>query len=132
MSMGRNRIVIVIPTFNDHISLCMLIEQLCAVFSDARASEVSLLIVDDGSVPPLVDLIAGQFKSALRGRILTLKRNLGHERAIAIGIAAAAGDDLADILVVMDADGEDKPADVVKLVATIGHRDQTTIAVGER
>jgi polyisoprenyl-phosphate glycosyltransferase len=129
--MRRKRIVVVIPIFNDRISLCILIEQLATIFS-AQASEMLLLIVDDGSVPPLIDSIDAKFKSVLPSRILTLKRNLGHERAIAIGVASAVCDDVADILVIMDADGEDKPADVVKLIAALADRDQMTIAVGER
>jgi glycosyltransferase involved in cell wall biosynthesis len=87
--MGRNRIVIVIPIFNDYTSLCQLIEQLSDIFYD-KLSQVVLVIVDDGSVPPLIASIDAGFKSHLRVRVLTLKRNLGHERAIAIGIARGA------------------------------------------
>jgi polyisoprenyl-phosphate glycosyltransferase len=129
--MRRKRIVIVIPVFNDSASLRILIEQLAAVFSE-RLSDVFLLIVDDGSVPPLADLAGAELKSAFQCRILTLKRNVGHERAIAIGISAAVHDDLADTLAIMDADGEDNPADVPRLIAAADDPERMTIAVGER
>jgi hypothetical protein len=129
--MTKKLVVIVIPIFNDSPSLSIVMEQIATIFS-ARASELLLLIVDDGSVPPLLDSMRSEVMSALQIRVLTLKRNLGHERAIAIGIAAAVRDNLADVVVVMDADGEDKPADVAKLIATLDVRDRMTIAVGER
>jgi polyisoprenyl-phosphate glycosyltransferase len=129
--MRRNRTVIVIPVFNDSASLRILIEQLASVFS-GQLSNVLLLIVDDGSVPPLADLIDADFKSAFQCRILTLKRNVGHERAIAIGISSAVHDDLADSLAIIDADGEDNPADIPRLIAAVRNPDDMTIAVGER
>jgi polyisoprenyl-phosphate glycosyltransferase len=131
IGMGGKRIVIVIPVFDDRPSLCTLIEQLACVFS-AQTSKVSLLVVDDGSIPALVNSIGAQFRSGLQIRILTLKRNIGHERAIAIGLATATGDAFVDTVVVMDADGEDNPADVIKLIAALVDRDRMTIAVGER
>jgi glycosyltransferase involved in cell wall biosynthesis len=127
----RKRIIVIIPVFNDSASLRTLIEQLERTLCN-RMSELSLLIVDDGSVPALIDSIGAELTSALRCRILTLKRNLGAARAIAIGIACAANEDLADIVVIMDADGEDNPADIPRLVAAVGDADYTMIAVGER
>jgi hypothetical protein len=41
-------------------------------------------------------------------------------------------DNLADILVVMDADGEDRPTDVACLIAALRDADSLAIAVGER
>jgi len=129
--MRSKRIVIVIPTFNDSVSLRTLIEQLGTVFA-GQTSDVSLLIVDDGSILPLADSVEAEFKTVLHARVLTLKRNLGHACAIAIGIAHAVHDNLADILVIMDADGEDKPSDLPRLIAALSHQDDMAIVVGER
>lgn len=47
--------------------------------------------------------------------MLRLYRNLGHQKAIAIGLSYAAENMKADKVIVMDADGEDAPGDINKL-----------------
>jgi hypothetical protein len=49
--------------------------------------------------------------------ILHLALNLGHQRAIAVGLCAIADRTHFDALLVMDSDGEDRPIDVVALMA---------------
>src|SRR6516164_3284366 len=111
--MYGKRTLIIVPVLNDESSLITLIHELSRVLKDQAA--VSLLVVDDGSIPPIelvdVPLVGGQ--------ILTLSRNLGHQKAIAIGLAYAVAKDLADVFVVMDADGEDRPEDVPRLLAAL-------------
>jgi hypothetical protein len=108
-----------------------LIEQLSTA-SFAPRSDILLLIVDDGSVLPLENAIGEEFRSAFKCRIITLKRNLGQARAIAIGLASAVNDDLADIVVIMDADGEDNPSDISRLITALGDQDCMTFAVAAR
>lgn len=78
---------------------------------------VDVLIVDDGST---VDRPAnfGQqsFESVRRISILRLRRNLGHQRAIAIGLTWLHASTTYRTIVVMDADGEDAPSDVPRLL----------------
>ncbi len=45
-----------------------------------------------------------------------LARNLGHQKAIALGIAYINADVRSDFIIVMDADGEDRPEDIAKLL----------------
>ena len=49
-------------------------------------------------------------------RILRLRRNLGHQRAIAIGLMHINKTIVCDAVIVMDADGEDTPEGVVQLL----------------
>jgi polyisoprenyl-phosphate glycosyltransferase len=128
--MTRDKTTIVLPVFNDGPSLVKVVDQLAAVLSD-RLGDIALLIVDDGSLPPIVESFHELLNGMFTGHILTLKRNVGHQRAIAIGIAYAVENDGPDIVVVMDADGEDKPQDVPRLLAAIGDR-RSVIVVGER
>jgi hypothetical protein len=121
---------IVVPVYNDSLSLVELIQQLAVVLRN-QIADVTLVIVDDGSAPSIVDSFHNCSDIPFDGRILTLKRNCGHQRAIAVGLAYAVENDLADIVVVMDADGEDKPEDVPRLIAAIGDRG-SSIAVGQR
>jgi glycosyltransferase involved in cell wall biosynthesis len=126
----RKRIAIVIPVLNDGPSLFEMVRQLAVVLHD-RANDVVLVIVDDGSVPPIAASVGEWPGGPFAGRILTLKRNLGHQRALAIGLAYAVEEGLAEVVVTMDADGEDKPIDVPRLLAAIGN-DGPAIVVGER
>jgi hypothetical protein len=61
-----------------------------------------------------------------------LSRNLGHQKAIAIGLAYAVAHRLADIFLVMDADGEDMPDDVPRMLTSIEGCSDLSIAVAKR
>jgi hypothetical protein len=124
--MFRKRTLIIVPVLNDEGSLITLIGELARELKDRAA--VSFLVVDDGSIPPIeiadVHLIGGH--------ILTLSRNLGHQKAIAIGLSYAVAKDLADVLVVMDADGEDRPEDVPRLLTALESGGELSVVVAKR
>jgi polyisoprenyl-phosphate glycosyltransferase len=124
--MTANKVLIIVPVFNEARNLQLLIKQLDAVLRD-RLSDTSLLIVDDGSLP----LAHPDPAAALSGQMIRLKRNVGHQRAIALGLAYAVENRLADVVVVMDADGEDKPDDVPRLLLQV-EGDASLVAVGHR
>jgi hypothetical protein len=50
-------------------------------------------------------------------RLIRLRNNLGHQRAIAIGLVEAAEDGSFDAVLVADSDGEDRPSDMARLLA---------------
>ncbi|MFZ0457604.1 MAG: glycosyltransferase [Rhodoplanes sp.] len=124
--MSNKRTLIVVPVLNDERSLTTLIAELARELADRTA--VSMLVVDDGSVPPL-DLTAVRM---LDGQVVTLSRNLGHQKAIAIGLAYAVANSLADVIVVMDADGEDRPADVPRMLAAVEGRSELSLVAAQR
>jgi polyisoprenyl-phosphate glycosyltransferase len=78
-------------------------------------ADVSVVLVDDGSNPRISasDLEHG---GALSVSILTLRRNLGHQRAIAIGLSYVVAHLHPDAILVMDADGQDRVVDMPKLL----------------
>jgi hypothetical protein len=128
--MTEKRIAIILPVFNDGPSLVELITELEQALQ-GRSEHIMILVVDDGSLPSIDRRYSDRLASVFACSILTLKRNGGHQRAIAIGIAYAVENNLADIVLVMDADGEDRPAEILRLLAAIRDRD-VAIAVGER
>ena len=79
-----------------------------------------IFIVDDGSFPsaPLDDLAAAPTRAgAVAGlSLIQLACNLGHQRAIAVGLVEVARAVGIGRIVVMDADGEDRPEDVAALI----------------
>jgi glycosyltransferase involved in cell wall biosynthesis len=110
------RILILIPVYADWEPLRLLIERLDEELS-AHALRASLVLVDDASPAPPRELVRDRLNSIDEVRLVTLRRNVGHQRAIAVGLAWVHDHVPCDEVVVMDADGEDAPADVPRLVA---------------
>jgi len=107
------RFAVVMPIYEDVEASTKLFRVLAAEYSD----RVYVVAVDDGSVNQPVHIEALQ-SAGLNGVVIQLKRNVGHQRAIAIGINYVA-DKMPDMpcTIVMDSDGEDTPQSIKKLVA---------------
>ena len=95
--------IILCPFFNDEASLNLFLPALENL--SLHNQQLSVLIVNDGS-PGL------KFHTNLSYRIIHLHRNIGHQRAIAIGLAYAHHHLTFDQIITMDCDGEDKPEDI--------------------
>ncbi|HSM81388.1 MAG TPA: glycosyltransferase [Nodosilinea sp.] len=109
-------VLLVTPVFNDWPSLTVLLEELDLELV-AHGMSAEILAVDDGSsIPPLGSLNPAKLTAIQKVNVLRLKRNLGHQRAITIGLAYAEANLTADLVVVMDSDGEDTPIDVIRLI----------------
>jgi polyisoprenyl-phosphate glycosyltransferase len=103
--------IILLPVFNDGESLGILLSKLDTICHNEPSSTFSVLIINDGSTEPLaITPIAG-----LKIKLLHLQRNIGHQKAIAIGLAYIKHDMPCDKVLVMDSDGEDKPEDAMAL-----------------
>jgi len=111
-------VAIVIPIRDDWTSAAELLRLLDQAIS-SYACTVDVLLVDDGSIQ---EFPSAQFQSrfvALRSIcILHLRRNLGHQRAIAMGLVYVEKNIHCDALIVMDGDGEDTPQGVLELIRT--------------
>lgn len=115
-------LVIAIPVFNDWKSLLKLLPSLDWVLANVGLN-IEILVVDDASNISLSsvlprELLPEQFNSITKIDVLELRRNLGHQRAIAIALAYIEANRQCEAVLVMDGDGEDKPEDVLKLVET--------------
>jgi polyisoprenyl-phosphate glycosyltransferase len=127
-----DRFLILIPNYNDWPSLKLLIKSLDHTMQ-AHKIETDLLIVDDGStIPPGEALEFTTYQSLGRIEILKLRRNLGHQRAIAIGLAYVEAHISCQAVVVMDADGEDDPGDVPRLIQKCRDEGLQKIVFAER
>lgn len=107
------------PCLDDWDSLRQLLPLVDRAASNVDAQLV-VLVADDGSIsPPPSDLVSPSFEAIQRLDVLTLRRNVGHQRALCIGltylVSASSFGECAGILV-MDSDGEDAPADVARLI----------------
>ncbi len=114
-----NSLVIVTPVYEDEEASSRLFMEL----SKELGPDIYIVVVDDGSVRQPVD--ASSLNVAkLDGVVIKLKRNVGHQRAIAIGLSYVA-DRLPDAqqVVIMDSDGEDLPATVIALLSLLSESD---------
>lgn len=120
---GPSSLSIVIPVLNDWTSL----RSLCAALDRLELPDIGtmhLVVVDDGSTePPPADLGTGLGRALITDiSIVELACNVGHQRAIALGVAHAVATHPDAIVVVMDSDGEDDPADLPRLLQALGGR----------
>jgi glycosyltransferase involved in cell wall biosynthesis len=105
---------IVTPIFEDREASMCLFQDLAKTLGH----DVYIVAVDDGSVrhpvsPQWIE------QAGLKGVVLRLNRNLGHQRAIAAGLCYVS-EHLPDAhCIVMDSDGEDQPSAIPELLSTL-------------
>jgi len=125
-------ILIAMPVYNDWQAVQLLCSALALELRAMHDASISLLLIDDGST----ELPRLRFPHGLNHvravDLLSLRRNLGHQRAIAVGLAYVHDHIRCDAVVVMDADGEDKPSDVGRLIAKLRETDGDRIVFAER
>lgn len=120
-------LAIVTPIYEDSEAATRLFREL----RDALGTELFIVAVDDGSLRQVIspEAIAA---AGLPGVVLRLKRNVGHQRAVAAGIAYVAERLPEARCVVMDSDGEDVPATIPDLVAGLDSPDVEVVVAHRR
>jgi len=110
------QVAILMPLRDDWVSAKELIHQLDRTLSSLRCT-LHIMLVDDGSIqgPNSTDFQL-DFLVVRTIRVLRLRRNLGHQRAIAIGLAHLEQNTACHAILVMDADGEDTPDGALQLI----------------
>jgi polyisoprenyl-phosphate glycosyltransferase len=135
MPSHSDSLVILIPNFNDWEPLQLLLSQLDPVAS-TLSWRVSVLIVDDASTLPMPPGWPASAPGSLSPvEILHLRANLGHQRAIALGLYHVHETRPGATVLVMDGDGEDRPSDLSTLLAEYdrsARRDCVFAARGKR
>ena len=119
------------PVYNDWSACEAVIAGIDNVFAEL-GSPVEIIAIDDGST------VAGEIEARPQWQaikcvsILRLRRNLGHQRALCIGLAYVEANLDSQIIVVMDSDGEDLPTDIPKLLARFQLESGRKIVFAER
>jgi polyisoprenyl-phosphate glycosyltransferase len=119
----RRHIVIATPVLDDWASFAILVRDISARFSGGDVT-FEIAALDDCSVQPFDPsaIVLPPDTCISQIEVLQLAVNLGHQRAIAVGLCAMAAREDVDAVVVMDSDGEDRPADIAALLATSRER----------
>lgn len=114
----RPHISAVVPAYNEIESLPRLWDELARAL-DASGRTWELLLVDDGSRDGSDRWIAELASREPRVRAVLLERNAGQSAALAAGLARAHG----EVIVTMDADLQNDPADLPRVLAALEHAD---------
>jgi glycosyltransferase involved in cell wall biosynthesis len=101
---------VVVPAHNEQGNLPILYRELSEHLGSAGI-RFELLIVDDGSTDDTAAVMRGLSTQYHNVRGLRLSRNFGHQAAVSTGLLEAR----ANAVAVMDADLQDRPADLVPL-----------------
>jgi glycosyltransferase involved in cell wall biosynthesis len=111
---GPRLLSIVVPLYNEEGNVDGVCEQLLKV-AEGMPERVEIILVDDGSrdgTPAAIDRWAGRDS---RIKAIRFRRNFGQTAAMMAGIDAASG----DILIPMDGDLQNDPADIPRLIAKL-------------
>ncbi len=106
---------VVIPVFNEARSLDALYSELRQVLERLNL-KYEIIFVDDGSADGSFGVLEGIHKKDSKVRVIKFKRNFGQTAAMSAGFQAAK----CDVIVTMDADLQNDPDDIPKLLARIG------------
>jgi glycosyltransferase involved in cell wall biosynthesis len=107
----NEKLIILCPVYNDEEA----VNRLLAEFHERVAQipyQVSVVIVNDGSkFPPSI-----QPRQGFQIKLIHLRRNIGHQKALAIGLSYIHKEMECDRILILDADGQDRPDDAIRLL----------------
>lgn len=107
-------ISVLLPAYNEADNLPEVIPAISAAL-DGIGRTWEILVVDDGSNDGTRTVMSGLRSD--RVRYIRLRRNAGKSAALSIGLGHVRG----DLIVLMDADGQDDPDELPKLLAELDH-----------
>jgi dolichol-phosphate mannosyltransferase len=105
---------IVVPVFNEQQSLHELVRQVSDILGQ-QPEDFEILLIDDGSTDESWRQIESLSESDNHVRGVKFRRNFGKAAALSAGFERARG----DILVTMDADLQDDPEEIPKLIGKL-------------
>jgi len=105
-------ISVIVPFYNEEPNVDELYQRVAAVLT---GSDVEFLFVDDGSTDRTYERLSAIARRDARVRLIRFRRNFGQTAALSAGIDHSRG----DIIVPMDGDLQNDPADIPRLLAKI-------------
>lgn len=119
--------IILTPVYEDVEASSKLFKELSKEFDN----NVYIVAVDDGSVKEPLNISVIE-NAGLSGIVIKLKRNVGHQRAISIGLGYVAEHmNKNQKVIVMDSDGEDTPISIKQLIKPLD-KENIDVVVAQR
>ena len=118
-------LTVIMPALNEAPNLVDVVPRIAAVFA-THPGGFEILVVDDGSIDGTVEVMTELGKHHPQLRLVRLRRNYGKSTALQAAFERARG----DVVVLMDADGQDRPEEIPKLLA--GLDEGLDLATGRR
>tara|TARA_B100000795_G_C22729516_1_gene410799 strand:+ start:100 stop:939 length:840 start_codon:yes stop_codon:yes gene_type:complete len=111
------KIKILIPVYNDWQSVFKLLENIDQGLEswDSNVVHISVIIINDASIEKR-HINNSTFNTLKSIEIINMKKNKGHARCIAAGLKYISKNNDFDLVIPMDADGEDKPEELGPLL----------------
>ena len=121
------KISVVTPMLNEALGAAGFVAEIAAALGDVRHE---IIVVDDGSTDDTVAVLKGARTNIPQLRIISHGENAGQSRAIRTGVLAAT----AKIIVMLDGDGQNNPADIPPLLTALNENMPLSLAMvaGER
>jgi len=131
MNRELKKIICVIPVYNDWKCLSMLVSAIENEYCiPQKKIVIHIVAINDGSIEEIEYNIC---TDEIPIEIINLKANVGHQRAIAIGLQFVYDTKSNfDYVVVLDSDGEDKPEDLVHLMSKCEDENNQKIIFAQR
>ena len=119
------KFIILIPLYNDWRSVSKLLNEIDSQINNWNA-EVSVIIVNDASTEKRSGLETG-YKKIRSVKIINMKKNTVHQRCIAAGLKFICQKEDFDRIIIMDADGEDRPEELNDFYTKVQENPSMTI-----
>lgn len=103
---------VIVPVYDERESLRPLVEEIEAAFASRAGLRGAIVVVDDGSTDGTWDEIVAIADDHPCVRGMRLRRNFGKASALAVGADAAT----SPIVITMDGDGQDDPAEIPRFL----------------
>jgi glycosyltransferase involved in cell wall biosynthesis len=114
-------ISVVIPVFNEELTIGNVIERLTAVVQKI-GFKYEIIVIDDCSTDRSLEISKSQ-----SAKVFSLKKHMGKGYALRAGFAKAKG----DIIITIDSDGSHRPEELPRLLAPI-LRNKADLVIGSR
>jgi len=118
----KNKISIIIPTFNEAENIVKLIEQ---IILEIEHKNFEIFVVDDGSSDQTVQNIFSNFENEQRVKVIQREHDKGLLQSIKFALQSING----EFFLVMDGDGQHSAKDMIKLINNLKDND---LVIGSR
>ena len=114
MKTKSEKLSIVIPVYNEAENVSSLYQALVHTLKGLN-SDYEILFIDDGSVDGTAERLRNLAEKNTQVRVILFRKNYGQTAALSAGFRHASG----EIVVAMDGDGQNDPADIPHLLKKI-------------